>query len=119
MMKESQFVNTHSGGIQEESTALEIPCLTLRENTERPITLTQGTNQLVGLAPERIVTSALKILRGEVGKASRPENWDGLASQRIVSILLQNVDEIQRLYRGVRDRSSCLNTRSQALLQQA
>jgi UDP-N-acetylglucosamine 2-epimerase (non-hydrolysing) len=117
LMKESRFVITDSGGIQEESTALGIPCMTLRENTERPVTLTHGTNQLVGASPERIVSSGLKILRGEFARASRPERWDGCASQRIVSILLQNADRIQRLYRGVRERSSCLNTLNPMLLQ--
>jgi UDP-N-acetylglucosamine 2-epimerase (non-hydrolysing) len=117
LMKESCFVITDSGGVQEETTALGIPCLTLRENTERPVTLTQGTNQLIGTSPDRMVASALKILRGEFSKVSQPEKWDGRASQRIVSTLLENTDGIRRLYRSVRERSSCLNTLKHPLLQ--
>jgi UDP-N-acetylglucosamine 2-epimerase (non-hydrolysing) len=85
----AKLVLTDSGGLQEETTALGIPCLTLRENTERPITLEQGTNQLVGREPERITQAALAILRGEVQVAGRvPELWDGKAAERIVDALL-------------------------------
>ena len=82
---------TDSGGIQEETTALGVPCLTLRENTERPITISQGTNLLVGTDPEKIVSAARDVISGK-GKAGRiPPLWDGHAAQRIVEILLKSV----------------------------
>lgn len=85
----SRMVLTDSGGLQEETTALGIPCLTLRENTERPITIEQGTNHLVGLSPQRIVTVARRILRDEYASEGRvPELWDGRAAERIVEALL-------------------------------
>jgi len=83
----ARLVLTDSGGIQEETTILGVPCLTLRENTERPVTVMQGTNTVVGSDPKRIVTEALMILNGK-GKAGRvPELWDGQAANRIVSVL--------------------------------
>jgi len=76
-----------SGGIQEETTILGVPCLTLRENTERPVTVMQGTNTIVGCDPQRIVTEALAILDGK-GKAGQvPELWDGRAAERIRLLL--------------------------------
>jgi UDP-N-acetylglucosamine 2-epimerase (non-hydrolysing) len=85
----ARIILTDSGGLQEESTFLGVPCLTLRENTERPITVTQGTNQLVGNDPEKILGRALEILRN--GSPDRtyavPELWDGRAADRIVEIL--------------------------------
>jgi UDP-N-acetylglucosamine 2-epimerase (non-hydrolysing) len=85
----SRMTLTDSGGLQEETTALGVPCLTLRENTERPITISQGTNHLVGLDPERIVSAAQKILAdGRPTHTSAPELWDGRAAQRIVAALL-------------------------------
>jgi len=87
LMSEARLVLTDSGGIQEETTALGVPCLTLRDNTERPVTVTHGTNVIVGSDPERIRAEARKILRGE-GKAGRtPEGWDGHAARRIVDVL--------------------------------
>jgi UDP-N-acetylglucosamine 2-epimerase (non-hydrolysing) len=84
----AKMVLTDSGGLQEETTALGIPCLTLRENTERPITVDEGTNVVVGTDPDRIITESLKILRGE-GKAGRiPELWDGKASERIAAAVI-------------------------------
>lgn len=84
----AKMVLTDSGGLQEETTALGIPCLTLRENTERPITVDEGTNTIVGTDPDRIVAEALKIQRGG-GKAGRvPELWDGKASERIAHAVL-------------------------------
>ena len=82
---------TDSGGIQEETTALGVPCLTLRENTERPVTISQGTNLLVGTDPAKIVAAARDTL-ADKGKAGRiPPLWDGHAAQRIVDILLKEV----------------------------
>jgi len=91
LMSQSKLAITDSGGIQEETTVLGIPCLTLRENTERPITVTEGTNTLVGSGPKRIVDETMRILQGG-GKAGRvPELWDGRASERIVTILEKEV----------------------------
>jgi UDP-N-acetylglucosamine 2-epimerase (non-hydrolysing) len=87
LMANARLVLTDSGGIQEETTILGVPCLTLRENTERPVTVTQGTNTVVGSDPQRIVAEALAILDGK-GKAGRvPELWDGQAAERIVAVL--------------------------------
>lgn len=85
----AKLVLTDSGGIQEETTVLGVPCLTLRENTERPITVTQGTNQVVGHDYEKIITSTFSILELEGGdfKVQIPELWDGHAAERIVSVL--------------------------------
>jgi UDP-N-acetylglucosamine 2-epimerase (non-hydrolysing) len=87
----SRIVLTDSGGLQEETTALRIPCLTLRDNTERPITVEQGTNHLVGRDPVRILSTAQQILRGDAIAESRiPELWDGRAAERIVEAILQH-----------------------------
>jgi UDP-N-acetylglucosamine 2-epimerase (non-hydrolysing) len=89
LMSEAKFVLTDSGGIQEETTALGVPCLTLRDNTERPITVTQGTNQLVGSDPDKILAAAKAVLRGETKAGRVPDLWDGAAATRIVDILLK------------------------------
>lgn len=86
----AKFVLTDSGGIQEETSVLDIPCLTIRENTERPITIEYGTNILVGTNKERIVEEAQKILRGKRKKRKTLEYWDGKAAQRIVKILAES-----------------------------
>jgi UDP-N-acetylglucosamine 2-epimerase (non-hydrolysing) len=87
LMQAARLVLTDSGGIQEETTALGIPCVTLRENTERPITVEQGTNTVVGSSPARILAAVDDILRSG-GKSGRiPELWDGRASHRIVAVL--------------------------------
>jgi UDP-N-acetylglucosamine 2-epimerase (non-hydrolysing) len=83
----SRLVLTDSGGIQEETTALGIPCLTLRENTERPITISEGTNQLVGNNPESISRAALAALEQDSRPARAPELWDGHAAVRIVDAI--------------------------------
>lgn len=81
------IVMTDSGGIQEETTILGVPCLTLRENTERPVTITDGTNQLVGLDAERIL-SAYRGIRANPNRPSkRPDKWDGHAAERITRII--------------------------------
>jgi UDP-N-acetylglucosamine 2-epimerase (non-hydrolysing) len=84
----AELVLTDSGGIQEETTALGVPCLTLRESTERPITVTEGTNQVVGTDPERIVSTAQTVLRDGVPKR-RPQLWDGHAAQRIAEVIVK------------------------------
>lgn len=87
LMRDAKLVLTDSGGIQEETTALGVPCLTLRDNTERPITLTEGTNTLVGSDPAAIRTAFAELMAGG-GKAGRiPEYWDGRAAQRIAQHL--------------------------------
>jgi UDP-N-acetylglucosamine 2-epimerase (non-hydrolysing) len=89
LLSKAALVLTDSGGIQEETTALGVPCLTLRENTERPITISHGTNLLIGTDPKKIVTAARGILAGK-GKPGRiPPLWDGKAAERIVEILLR------------------------------
>lgn len=91
LMSHATLVLTDSGGIQEETTALGVPCLTLRENTERPVTISEGTNLLVGTDPARIVAAATDVLAGK-GKAGKiPPLWDGQAASRIVEILLRQV----------------------------
>lgn len=86
LTSQAKLILTDSGGLQEESTALSVPCLTLRENTERPITVTVGTNLVVGTDPSRIKTEAEKILsgRGKVGRV--PELWDGHTAERIAAV---------------------------------
>lgn len=89
LMSGAKMVLTDSGGIQEETTALGVPCLTIRENTERPITVDQGTNTMVGIDPEAIIASARDIL-ATGGKAGRiPELWDGATGERIAAHLHQ------------------------------
>jgi UDP-N-acetylglucosamine 2-epimerase (non-hydrolysing) len=80
-------VITDSGGIQEETTYLGVPCLTVRENTERPVTATMGTNTLVGRDIPRVRDEVQRILRGETKKGTVPPLWDGHAAERIASIL--------------------------------
>ena len=87
LMSQARFVMTDSGGIQEETTVLKIPCLTLRDNTERPITIEKGTNQLVGINPNRIIKASQRILQEKEKKSQIPPFWDGHAAQRIVQIL--------------------------------
>ena len=89
LMANSKFTMTDSGGIQEETTVLGIPCLTLRNTTERPITITQGTNTLISSDTAKIVEEVFKILDGKGKKGNRPELWDGKAAARIISILAQ------------------------------
>lgn len=87
LQKHAAFVLTDSGGVQEETTALGVPCLTLRENTERPFTVTNGTNKIVGLDPETILREAIEILAGNPRRVHAPRLWDGRAAERIVRIL--------------------------------
>lgn len=91
LWKDAAVVLTDSGGLQEETTALGVPCITIRENTERPVTVDEGSNVLAGTDPERIVAEARKILRGEGKQARRPHLWDGKAAERIVEILAREL----------------------------
>jgi UDP-N-acetylglucosamine 2-epimerase (non-hydrolysing) len=83
----ARFVLTDSGGVQEETTALGVPCLTLRANTERPITISEGTNRLLGTDPASIVPAAFEILDGGVVPARSPALWDGHAGERIAAVI--------------------------------
>jgi UDP-N-acetylglucosamine 2-epimerase (non-hydrolysing) len=87
LLMAASLVLTDSGGIQEETTFLQIPCLTLRDNTERPVTVSLGTNCLVGTDPEKIVQSAIQVLSGEWKHGRIPDLWDGHAAERIVQIV--------------------------------
>jgi UDP-N-acetylglucosamine 2-epimerase (non-hydrolysing) len=87
LMAEAAVVLTDSGGIQEETTALDVPCLTLRTTTERPVTVTHGTNRIVGTSAERVTEAWSEIQRGQWPRGRMPELWDGKAAERIVRIL--------------------------------
>lgn len=87
LMRDAAVVFTDSGGIQEETTALGVPCITLRENTERPITVSQGTNTIVG-TDEAMILETYRDVKATGGKSGRvPELWDGAAAQRIVDTI--------------------------------
>jgi UDP-N-acetylglucosamine 2-epimerase (non-hydrolysing) len=87
LISRAKLVLTDSGGIQEETTILRVPCLTLRANTERPITVKSGTNMVVGTAPEKILETSVRVLRTRPRSHRTPEHWDGRAAGRIVEIL--------------------------------
>ncbi len=87
LLHNARLVLTDSGGLQEETTYLGIPCITMRENTERPITVDIGTNVLVGTDTQRIIEEAEKVLDGKAKKGQIPELWDGHAAERIVKII--------------------------------
>ena len=95
MMAQARIVLTDSGGIQEETTALGIPCLTLRENTERPITVTEGTNTVVGVDPERIMSTFQEVMENGGKQGRIPELWDGQAAKRIADVLERWVKEVR------------------------
>ena len=87
LVSRARLVLTDSGGIQEEATILGIPCLTLRDTTERPVTVTHGTNRIIGSDPNRILDESLKTLGQPLGPNTAPPLWDGRAAERIVDIL--------------------------------
>jgi UDP-N-acetylglucosamine 2-epimerase (non-hydrolysing) len=80
-------VLTDSGGLQEETTILGVPCLTLRDNTERPVTITDGTNVMVGTDKTRILEAFQRIINGDWKPSGPPESWDGHAAERIIRVL--------------------------------
>ncbi len=92
LMSHASLVLTDSGGIQEETTSLQVPCITMRENTERPITVTLGTNYLVGTNPEEIIKVAKDILNGKGKRGQVPPLWDGKAGERIIQELVSRWD---------------------------
>lgn len=89
LIKHARAVITDSGGITEETTVLEIPCLTLRDNTERPETVTEGTNELIGTDPESVKPALDHLMSGNWKKGTTPEKWDGKAAVRIVRAIRQ------------------------------
>lgn len=93
LMDSARLVLTDSGGIQEETTALGVPCLTLRANTERPITISEGTNCLLGDDPAAVLPAARAILAGQVPPARSPRLWDGRAGERIAAVIAATVGD--------------------------
>lgn len=91
LVSSAGLVLTDSGGVQEETTALRIPCLTLRDNTERPVTIEGGSNQLVGTNPDAIVAGYHRALNGSSTGGQLPPLWDGKAAERIVEIIVNSV----------------------------
>jgi len=88
LVKSARMVITDSGGIQEETTYLGVPCLTMRENTERPSTITLGTNRLVGSDPEALLRGVNDVMAGSMKRGVIPPLWDGKAGVRIVDVIL-------------------------------
>ncbi len=91
LIKDASIVITDSGGIQEETTVLKVPCVTLRENTERPVTVTVGTNYLIGTDPSRIIKTVKMILQGQGKKGEIPKLWDGHAGERIIETFCKSI----------------------------
>ena len=91
LWKDAAVVLTDSGGLQEETTALGVPCVTIRDNTERPVTVDEGSNVLAGTDPVVIAAEARKVLRGEGKQGRRPHLWDGKAAERIVEVLAREL----------------------------
>jgi UDP-N-acetylglucosamine 2-epimerase (non-hydrolysing) len=94
LMAEARLVLTDSGGIQEEATILKVPCLTLRENTERPVTVDVGCNQIVGTDPNRILAAYRKVVAVENFTCGTPDKWDGRAAERIADTLVSSLADI-------------------------
>ena len=88
LLAQARLALTDSGGVQEETTILGVPCLTLRPNTERPVTATIGTNRVIGSAPERVIAEVARILAGDVPRSAVPPLWDGHTAERIAAILV-------------------------------
>jgi UDP-N-acetylglucosamine 2-epimerase (non-hydrolysing) len=92
LMQQARLVITDSGGLQEETTVLGVPCLTIRENTERPVTVTHGTNRLVGTRPDDLVVAVKEtLLAAQPAESAAPELWDGRAAPRIVGVLARKL----------------------------
>jgi UDP-N-acetylglucosamine 2-epimerase (non-hydrolysing) len=93
LTSQAKVVLTDSGGLQEETTILGVPCLTLRNNTERPVTITHGTNILTGTNPHCILDGFHRAISGEWRPSGPPELWDGFAAQRIVQVIKESGSE--------------------------
>ena len=91
----ARVVFTDSGGAQEETTVLGVPCITLRNTTERPITCTAGTNYLAGTRRENILRAPAKVLRGQIRPSNVLEKWDGKAAERIVAVLIAQMCDVK------------------------
>ncbi len=91
LLESAALVITDSGGIQEETTYLGVPCLTMRENTERPVTVTEGTNRLMGFEYGKVASEAEKIFRTKAKKQKSPKLWDGKAAERIAKIIAEKI----------------------------
>lgn len=91
LWKDASLILTDSGGLQEETTALKIPCITMRENTERPITADIGSNEIAGTDTEKILSLGEKALGGKWKESKIPDKWDGKASERIVEFILKEL----------------------------
>jgi UDP-N-acetylglucosamine 2-epimerase (non-hydrolysing) len=89
LVERAKAVVTDSGGITEETTVMGVPCMTLRDNTERPETITEGTNELIGTDPQAIRPAMGKLFSGQWKKGRIPEKWDGKTAERIVEVLLE------------------------------
>jgi UDP-N-acetylglucosamine 2-epimerase (non-hydrolysing) len=89
LVKHTKAVITDSGGITEETTVMGVPCMTLRTSTERPETVTQGTNELLGTKPQSLVEALRKLFAGNWKRGSIPEKWDGKTGERIVKTLTE------------------------------
>jgi UDP-N-acetylglucosamine 2-epimerase (non-hydrolysing) len=89
LQSSAKLVLTDSGGIQEETTVLKIPCITLRESTERPITVEVGSNQIVGTDTQKIISAYMRVMSGNWREAQVPPLWDGKAAERIVRTMLE------------------------------
>jgi len=89
LVKSAKAVITDSGGITEETTFMGVPCMTLRDNTERPETVTIGTNELIGTDPQHIAPAMKKLFSGQLKKGAIPDKWDGKTAERIIDILCE------------------------------
>jgi len=94
LQSKAKLLLTDSGGIQEEAVVLQVPCITLRENTERPVTIESGGNTLVGTNKEAIINAAFDVINGKIQDITVPKTWDGKAGDRILEILVEKLDSV-------------------------
>ena len=92
LQENARLALTDSAGIAEETTALQVPCLTLRENTERPVTIEQGSNQLVGYQPQRVIVAARAALVDQRTSYPVPPGWDGRSAERLINVLRKGIE---------------------------